>query len=794
MLFRSPVNDLRTIKRISWDMESKADGWKNALTYGGSANYTGLGDQTGSGVDVLQAKRSVLSVVTGAREGRDAPELSWTNPNPSKYVTGWVLLRSANPEGKGATDADRGTWQQVGATFPVGVTKFTDTTLPAGYTATYAVRPNLSDGTRGPESNAVVTGLRPAQITGVKAAGAPTSIKVTWDRQVGATGYDLYRDNVKVTSVDDVTTWTDTLTYGRSHNYTVVGANRWESLISAGGQDKRATDGHQASQSFPPTGTLRIFSAAAGAFTAPAAPTATITPNVDWSYTIAWTPAKWTGAGPTSLASHRDRGWKTDVNASGTTAASGAWSGLWSGAENPRTTTSRAQTYTQAQVAGQYRHFRLSTCNEIGCSPVTAANGLQRAATPTSCTVAPADVGTRNVNVTINPAATVIANTGYWLSGGTGAPTSQGDQSGTVIRVDQLRHSTAHTFTVRSKNASPANGGYSDNQTCAGSTAKLAAGAPTWNSTTRKVNASFTPTNGTSRYMLLNGGSRLDGTSVAWDLLTHNSAFTVRAVATDGYNTVTADSAARTQLLATPVVSFGTVTTRSVQVFVSCANGTSCTSGPTTAGGSGSGAVIDRLTHGTTHDFYGRNSDGHNTVLTLGYKATNTLTVSTPTCTATRDGQYAPTTVRFSSNGSLNRTSVAASSAAYYSATATSTNSDGFNTVSRTNTCGITVEAKPWISGGASGTPSATCEPFRNTASTLLNIAMNGAAPAGYTLGAPVSGSSAADYGAYRTGATGTGNLQCTFYRKHHLIDRDGYVSGEWTIAVIWSQGTGGAS
>ena len=573
-----PVNDLRTIKRISWDMESKADGWKNALTYGGSANYTGLGDQTGSGVDVLQAKRSVLSVVTGAREGRDAPELSWTNPNPSKYVTGWVLLRSANPEGKGATDADRGTWQQVGATFPVGVTKFTDTTLPAGYTATYAVRPNLSDGTRGPESNAVVTGLRPAQITGVKAAGAPTSIKVTWDRQVGATGYDLYRDNVKVTSVDDVTTWTDTLTYGRSHNYTVVGANRWESLISAGGQDKRATDGHQASQSFPPTGTLRIFSAAAGAFTAPAAPTATITPNVDWSYTIAWTPAKWTGAGPTSLASHRDRGWKTDVNASGTTAASGAWSGLWSGAENPRTTTSRAQTYTQAQVAGQYRHFRLSTCNEIGCSPVTAANGLQRAATPTSCTVAPADVGTRNVNVTINPAATVIANTGYWLSGGTGAPTSQGDQSGTVIRVDQLRHSTAHTFTVRSKNASPANGGYSDNQTCAGSTAKLAAGAPTWNSTTRKVNASFTPTNGTSRYMLLNGGSRLDGTSVAWDLLTHNSAFTVRAVATDGYNTVTADSAARTQLLATPVVSFGTVTTRSVQVFVSCANGTSCTS------------------------------------------------------------------------------------------------------------------------------------------------------------------------------------------------------------------------
>ena len=549
-----PVDDLRTVKRISWDMSSQADGWKNALTYSGSANYSGLGDQTGTGVDVLQAKRPVLMVVTGAREGRDAPELSWTNPNPAEYVSGWVVLRSANPEGKGATDADRGTWQQVGAPLPVGVTTFRDTTLPAGYTATYTVRPNLSDGTRGPESNSQVTGLRPAQVAGVAVAGAPTSITVTWSRQIGATGYDLYRDNVKVASVGDVATWTDTLTYGHAHNYTVVGANRWESLISAGSQDKRTADGHQASESFPPTGMLRFFSAAVGAFTAPAAPTMSVTPNADWSYTLSWAPAGWNGAGPQSLVAHRDRGWKAAVNGSGTGTVNSSWPDLWSGAENPRATTSRVQGYTQAAVAGQYRHFRLQTCNEIGCSPVSAtANGLQRAATPASCTVATADVGTRNVNVTINPTPTVIGNTGYWLSGGVGDPTSQGDQSGNVVRVDQLRHSTSHTFTVRSRNASPANSGYSDNQTCAGTTAPLGAGVPSWTSTTRKVDASFTPTNGTSHSISLAGTSRV-GTSGSWDPLSDNTAFTVTSAATDGYNTVSASATARTKTLATPAV------------------------------------------------------------------------------------------------------------------------------------------------------------------------------------------------------------------------------------------------
>lgn len=55
------------------------------------------------------------------------------------------------------------------------------------------------------------------------------------------------------------------------------------------------------------------------------------------------------------------------------------------------------------------------------------------------------------------------------------------------------------------------------------------------------------------------------------------------------------------------------------------------------------------------------------------------LVGSTPTCSASRDDRYTPTTVRFYSNGSLTRSSAYASSAGYYSANTTRTNtvSDG---------------------------------------------------------------------------------------------------------------------
>ena len=543
-----PVDDLRTVKRISWDMSSKADGWKNALTYSGSATYTGLGDQTGTGQDALQAKRPVLNVVTGAREGRDAPELSWTNPNPAEYVSGWVVLRSANPEGKGATDADRGTWQQVGAQLPVGVTTFRDTTLPAGYAATYTVRPNLSDGTRGPESNSVVTGLRPAQVTSVAAVAAPTSIKVTWARQIGATGYDLYRDNVKVASVGDVATWTDALTYGHAHNYTVVGANRWESLISAGSQDKRTTDGHQASEPFPPTGTLRLFSTAAGAFTAPAAPTVVVTPNADWSNTFTWTPAGWTGAGPSTLAGvHRDRGWETQNKRRSTD----AWAALW--AETVRGTTSRVDAYTQASVGGQFRFYQARTCNSLGCGPYSAAvSALQRPAAPT-CVASASAPTTRNVTVVGTPAPadapTTQSNTynvsreavsGYFWNG-----------PETTVTFTLMEHNRAHTFGQRTKNASTANGGWSDNSAaCSASTSELKVWLSGGTASTRSVGARLNNTGGNNASLTVEGvqtqPSSGGGQAHTFDPLTHNTAYALTGRLTDGFNNVVDTATIRT--------------------------------------------------------------------------------------------------------------------------------------------------------------------------------------------------------------------------------------------------------
>ncbi len=94
----------------------------------------------------------------------------------------------------------------------------------------------LKDGTWGPGSNMVATGLRPAQVQNVVATGHPTSVSLSWDAVEGATSYDVYRDGVLQawTTGHDATSFTDQPGvygwsgdgYGHSHKYEVVAVNR----------------------------------------------------------------------------------------------------------------------------------------------------------------------------------------------------------------------------------------------------------------------------------------------------------------------------------------------------------------------------------------------------------------------------------------------------------------------------------------------------------------------------------------------------------------------------------------
>lgn len=558
-----PIDDLRGVTRIDWSFSSRADGWQNDLQYSGSSIFTGQGDHSGTGIDGLQAAdRALLRVTTGAAEGAADPVLSWTDPNETGVVSGWTLLRSATPEGADASaDVSRGTWQAVSPPLPAAQITWTDTTLPPGYTASYAVRPTLASGGLGAESNVVVTGLRPAAPTGLTATGHATSVTLAWNAPVGGTAIDVYRNDVLVAHVGSETTFTDEpgvyewsgSGYGLSGYWRVASVNRWERLTVSGAQNGSVPLGTTADQAFPRIGNTRLLSDQAGAFTAPAPPTITVTPNPDWSVTISWIPAAWVGSGPTTVGGvHRDRGWVADVNASGTAAASGAWSVLWGGAENPRGTTSRVQSYTQAQIAGQYRHVRARTCNAVGCSlDSAAATALQRPPTPASCT--PSGATTRSMTVTVNPATSNSPYVGYRVEGGVGSPVGGAAQEASVFTIDQLSHSTASTFTARARNDSPAAGGWSEGVTCSGTTAVLGVAITGTSSTTRTVTATMSTTNGSASSLTLEGvATHQNVAGASFDPLPDSSSFTVTARNSDGWQQVVAQRSVSTQTLTAP--------------------------------------------------------------------------------------------------------------------------------------------------------------------------------------------------------------------------------------------------
>ena len=644
-----PVQNTRGIKKVSWNLVATPVNGAAAVELSSGAAFRGKSDDSGSGEQAMEGLAPLLTVVTGAdsskREGLSRPALSWQDSTPA-LTQSYTVRRASGPEGA----AERVRWTDV-ASIPAGTTTWVDDTTTFGWgdTGIYVVVANLRDGTQGPTSNQVVTGLRPSIPTGLTATGKPQQIDLAWTNPSGSTGTDVYRDGKLIarvgagvrTFVDQsgvghgAYAWTGT-GYGHSHNYTVVATNRWESLGRNGSQNTQVPLSDDISKEYSPNvanDKKRVHATATGAFTAPNTPTLAVSAATNWSFGLTVTPAAWVGSGPTTKdgVGARDAWWTKERNGSNTATPNGTWTLFGSNINLP--TRTHSDPFTQAAVASQYRHYRVNVCSTIGCSPTSAGVGaLQRPATPASCSVGTADIGTRNVNVTINPApGAVIGNTGYWLSGGTGDPTSQGDHAGNVIRVDQLRHSTAHTFTVRTKNASAANGGYSDNQTCSGATAPLGASTPTWSSTTRAVSGSFTPTNGTSHTISLDGSAR-NGTSATWDPLTHNRGYSLVATVSDGYNSVSASTTATTKLLASP----GAPSSCTVSVSTSVAPGALTINGGDRVrlGSSGTVYTSPRAYSGLSAGSYtgqaqNTNSDGHN-VTYSGWATCGTATITAP--------------------------------------------------------------------------------------------------------------------------------------------------------------------
>jgi hypothetical protein len=658
----SPVS-LNDVTRVTWTLTalpSYPDAREVEINSG--AAFTGRGASSDGSGQVQDATRPVLQVTT-ARVGVDKPVLEWTDTSP-ELTASWTVFRIANPEG-GTGPGPATTWTAVMRLGP-DVLTWTDTTLPAGYTAQYTVQATLTDARQGPTSNQVSSGLRPAAPT-LTATGRQAFIALSWNRTDGADAWDIYRDGTlyrnwsQVEAASTVSAsavaWSDTTGVGHSHDYRVVAINRWERAAT----DPAGAGGASAQRNVVPAGTAataelgepglratRLAStanAAAGAFTAAATPSvaSTETSSASWQNTVTWTPAGWTGTGPaTKDGVHRDRGWETQQRAT----TSAAWADLWAGAgEQVGAATTRTATasYTEASIAGQYRYYQVRTCNAVGCSAWSSqGSSLQRPLTP-SCTA----VATSTRAATVNVARPAIASayTSTEVTGGTPAAgfgvAGTGQANKTSWGIDQLRHSTGQGFSSRNANASKANGGWSNAASCSTTTPVLGIVIDGLASSTRTVEANAAATNGTSRNITLEGVATVDGTHGRWDPLRHGTGFTVTA----------------------------------------------------------------------------RNSDGVNNVVDQRGVATAVLTVAppaTPTCWATSSPQYAPGTIYWTASSWASLTSgasYASGAGTYYcGASATNTNSDGYNTVSstRTGSGSVYVDANPYPSawGDRAGCPA----------------------------------------------------------------------------------------
>ena len=837
----TPV-DASQVSRIGWVITGTPRPSTAVLRLESSASVMGRGTATDGGGAEQDAVAADLSIVTHetAVPGVHAPVLRWTDRSP-ELSQGWSVYRTSYPDG---ADAASSGWEQVAylatSTPAPGTMTWTDTSLPKGHTALYVVRATTSEG-YGPSSNQVASGLRPVAPT-LTTTGSQGSISLTWTASVvGATGYDVYRSEggtaesapvlykrwseIKSSATRTGTgaaarwTWTDSLTPGQARTYSLVAVNRWERVATTTTQMGELPTGEALAKQYSGTTqtsrtAARAASTTSGAFTAPAQPNGPVlalssaTSATDYSSRVTWAPATWTGGGPVTATDgqgHRDRGWTSQRR------TTGGYTAVWT-TEVPRGTATKVDFSTAPDMTYGYQ---IRTVNGAGASVWSAEKRiLQRPAVPAAPAVALTGLTTRQATVT---AATSPSATSWAVEMTTGAGSSamrgvRATASDRRLHYNELAHSSDHVFRTRSTNVAPVGtaGGGTSAWGATGSvrTDPLRVSIVDGWSDTRRIDLTLGTTGGaggdSARIEVTRSGAAPGegiGTKAGpgrhrWDPLQHGTGYQAWASNTDGYNSVAVGPVSVATQELRVWLSDGGSTTKTVSARLHNQGGDTASltaaspdrvEGQPSVGG-GQQHVFDRIRHASTVTLTARVSDGWNAVAYQDTIETQRLGVSTPSCYASRSGQYAPATVYFSSSGSLNRTSVYAGSPGYYSALATNTNSDGYNYVSASNDCGISVEALPLVNGGATGgTPSAVCTPYQNVAAGLFRQAAG--PPAGTEFGELVQA-----YGSLRGGSIAQGNLACDFFRQYKYYNSEtGVYRGLWGQVVLWYQnGSGG--
>lgn len=480
------------ITRVTWSLAAQADTNTRVETLKSGAAFTGRGEQTTGGGAQENATAPLLCLslrtpvdagcgpvppaATGRVEGVHAPVLQWTDTSPT-LTQGWTIWRVANPDGMADDDPARSSWEPVYYSATPATRSWTDTTLPAGYTAQYVVRASTAAGV-GPSSNTVVSGLRPSAPT-LSANGVNQTIEVSWSASAGATGYDLFRDGQLIASLGAVTSFTDQSGrhgwtgsgYGHAHYYRVVAVNRWESRLTVGSDTGRVPLDALATATY--TGGARLVSAqnsGTGDFTAPAAPSLTVTRG-DQSNSLSWTAPSWVGSYPTTSAISSWRVRYRSSNEGDTNLASPAAGTL---------------THTHgSRPLGRYSEYRVYGVNASGSGATTSWQRMwQRPATP-SCFIAGSS--TRSLTVGHNALAATV-DEGYstyqvrqdvagWVGSGT--------------NFDPLSDNSTYGFRVRVQGNGSAL--WSDEGSCTGTTPDLEAPAASTPSCSVSRSSAYSP-------------------------------------------------------------------------------------------------------------------------------------------------------------------------------------------------------------------------------------------------------------------------------------------------------------
>ncbi|WP_156250804.1 prepilin-type N-terminal cleavage/methylation domain-containing protein [Pseudactinotalea terrae] len=696
-----------------------------------------LAQRTGtSGDGVVGDALAPLLDVTTAHEGVNQPVLTWQDPTTELTQT-WTVFRIAYPEGGTAN----GSWAAL-ITLPGTQLTYTDTGLPAGHTARYLLRATLTDNRPGPTSNQVATGIRPAPVT-LTATGQDASIRLSWPAATGAVAYDLYRDGTLYQTSLTGTTWTDPTGRGHTHTYRVVPINRWERCATRAATCTEAFQSYQVALGTADTLTMPggATTAARRISTVTAAAGAFTSPLAP---TLTVTPnSNWSN----TLTWAVNPSW----TGNGPTSKDGHRDRGWVARVAPGTGTAPGTWPTNQNVWSGAETARGTTARAHALTQAAVA-GQYRHYQIRTCNAVGCSPWSSVRTVLQRPHVPTCTAV---MTGST--------RSGTVTVARPSMPSTYTSTRVNGGTAAVGNtvGGLGDNNMVTWPIDRLRHG----------TTHTFTVAN--------RNGSPVNG---GWS------------------DNATCSSSTRTLAIR---ISATSSTTKAVSVTATATEGTTRT---ITLEGlnpvNGVTGTWEPLRDNTGFAITARNSDGVNHVSHSGSVSTKDLTVTpapAPTCSAWADDTYAPTTVRWSSNGTLSRTALSVYSGGYYSATATitHTNTDGFNTASdsASSSCGASVLTMLSPNTGSSGgIPNGSCALYRSNGAvaSLLNAA--GTQPgSGFYTGSPSSGSFAADYGSLLSGSISEGNLSCMFYRSHPIyFSFNNMYWGEYLVAARWSMGGSG--